>query len=242
MRADGTDVRQLTRDGTPHADPKFSPDGATILHTSVREGISQVWRMGRDGADPRKVTEGSQGSWSPDGAAIVLRDNGAWVRDLASGAERRVTPEAWERCGVPAWSPDGKTIAVASRHEPTIGIYLVPLGGGEPVRLPTEEPSCTPAWSADGRRILCQTVKGHVCRVEADGRNWEQMTFGADVQHDGRWSPDGTMIVYSRGPSPEGPWQLCLQRLDGDGEEFVQLPGGGSDSLPDWHTLEDYRP
>jgi TolB protein len=194
--------------------------------------------MSRDGGGAAKVAAGSQAAWSPDGKSIVLiRDNQAWVRDLAGGQERRVTPEAWNRCGVPAWSPDGQRIAVASRHQEQIGIYLVGPDGKDLGQLKTSEACCTPCWSSDGRRLLFQTTKGHIHQVELDGKNEEQLTFGADVQHDARFSPDGKRVVFCRAPDPKGPWQICIQPVDAD--DFVQLTKEGSNSLPDWHPLED---
>ena len=74
--------------------------------------------------------------------------------------------------------------------------------------------------------------------VGVDGKNWEQLTFGADVQHDARYSPDGTMILFCRAPDAEGPWQICMKKLDGDEEEFVQITREGSNLLPDWHPSE----
>ena len=189
-----------------------------------------------DETAPKKVTPGCQADWSPDGRQIVfIRENQAWVRDLASGQERRVTPEAWERCGVPAVAPDGKKLAVASRHTGTIGIYLLSLDGKENAPLKTEEAACTPRWSKDGQRLLCQTVKGHIHQVGADGKNWEQVTFGADLQHDGRYSPDGSMVIFSRAPSTDGPWQICVSRLGGDEMDFAQLTTEGSNLQPDWY-------
>ena len=240
MHASGRDQKQLTKDNSPHADPKFSPDGKSILYTAVKGGFPEVWRMNRDGSDPKKVTAGLQASWSPDGKSIVLiRDNQCFVRELGSGAENRVTPEKWERCGVPAWSPDGKAVAVASRHLESIGIFLVGVDGKSDAQIKTQEASCTPAWSRDGKRLLCQSVKGHCYQVEADGKNWEQITFGADVQHDARYSPDEAAFVYCRAPGPEGPWQICVKKFDSDDFDFAQITSEGSNSLPDWHALED---
>ncbi|MBV8881749.1 MAG: SUMF1/EgtB/PvdO family nonheme iron enzyme [Planctomycetaceae bacterium] len=240
MHASGRDQKPLTKEGTPHADPKFSPDGKSILYTALKGGFPEVWLMGRDGSGAKKVAAGSQAAWSPDGKSIVLiRENQTYVRELESGKEQRLTPEQWERCGVPAWSPDGKTIAVASRHLESIGIFLVGVDGKPQAQLKAQEACCTPAWSKDGKRLLCQTVKGHIHQLDADGKNWEQVTFGADVQHDARYSPDESMLVYCRAPSPEGPWQICVKKFDSDDFDFAQITTEGSNSLPDWTAVED---
>jgi formylglycine-generating enzyme required for sulfatase activity/Tol biopolymer transport system component len=239
MRANGKDAKQLTKGTEPDADPRFSPDGKRILYTTLRDGFPEIWLMNRDGSAPKFVTKGSQGNWSPDGKAIIfIQDNQTFIRDLASGNETRVTPKEWERCGVPAFSPDGKHFAVASRHLGNIGIFVLSRDGKEVRQLKVEEACCTPYWSKDGKRLLCQTVQGHIHQVGADGKNWEQVTFGADVQHDARYSPDETMVLFCRAPSPEGPWQICVKRLDGDENEFVPLTKEGSNLLPDWHADE----
>jgi sulfatase modifying factor 1 len=237
MHASGKKVMQLTAGADPDADPCFAPDGKRILYTTLREGFPEIWMMSRDGSEPRFVTKGSQASWAPDGQSILfIQDNQTYVRDVASGQEKRATPKEWERCGVPAFSPDGKHFAVASRHLGNIGIFVLSLDGRENYQLKTGEACCTPQWSKDGKKILCQTVQGHIHQVGVDGKNWEQLTFGADVQHDARYSPDGNMILFCRAPAPEGPWQICVKRLDGAEEEFVQITREGSNLLPDWHA------
>ena len=239
MHASGRGAKPLTKGTDPDADPRFSPDGKRILYTTLRGGFPEVWLMNRDGSEPHFVTKGSQGSWAPDGKSILLiEDNQTFIRDLASGRERRVTPKEWERCGVPSFAPDGKHLAVASRHLGDIGIFILSLDGRKNDPLKAGEACCTPQWSKDGKKILCQTVQGHIHQVDVDGKNWEQVTFGADVQHDARYSPDGTMILFCRAPTPEGPWQICLKVLDADEEEFVQMTREGSNTLPDWHPWE----
>jgi formylglycine-generating enzyme required for sulfatase activity len=239
MHASGKGAKQLTQGAEPDADPRFSPDGKRILYTTLRGGFPEVWLMNRDGSEPKFVTKGSQANWAPNGQSIVfIQDNQTYVRDLAAGQEKLATPKQWERCGVPAFSPDGRRFAVASRHLGNIGIFIVSVDGQESVALKTEEACCTPQWSKDGQRLLCQTVQGHIHQVGVDGKNWEQVTFGADVQHDARYSPDGAMILFCRAPSPEGPWQICVKRLDGDEDEFVQLTKEGSNLLPDWYGGE----
>ena len=240
MHASGKEARQLTQGDNPDADPRFSPDGQVILFTTLRDGFPEIWLMNRDGSAPKSVTKGSQGSWAPDGKSIVfIQENQTVVRELASGRERRVTPPEWERCGVPVFAPDGKHVAVASRHLGEIGIFILSTDGRENDALKADEACCTPQWSKDGRKILCQTVQGHIHQVDRDGKNWEQLTFGADVQHDARYSPDGAMFLFCRAPAPEGPWQICLKPLDADLEEFVVLTREGSNLQPDWSLSEE---
>jgi formylglycine-generating enzyme required for sulfatase activity/Tol biopolymer transport system component len=239
MHASGKNAKQLTKSEGADADPRFSPDGKRILYTTLRDGFPEIWRMNRDGAEPKFVTKGSQASWAPDGKSIVfINDNQTFVRDLVTGKERLVTPKAWERCGVPAFSPDGQRVAVASRHLGNIGIFLLSLDGKETVPLKTEEACCTPCWSKDGKKILCQTVNGHIHEVGIDGKGADQLTTGGDVQHDARYSPDGTMILFCRAPGTDGPWKICVQKLDAEEGEFVPLTKEGSNRLPDWHAVE----
>ena len=241
MHASGKNAKQLTKSAGADADPRFSPDGKRILYTTLRGGFPEIWLMNRDGSEPKLVTKGSQGSWAPDGKSIVfINDNQTFVRELATGKERLVIPKTWERCGVPSFSPDGKRVAVASRHLGDIRIFLLGINdkeGKETVQLETEEACCTPVWSMDGKKILYQTVNGHIHEVGIDGKSPDQLTFGADIQHDARYSPDGTMIIFCRAPNADGPWQICVQRVNGD-EEFVAITKEGSNQLPDWHGEE----
>jgi Tol biopolymer transport system component len=158
------------------------------------------------------------------------------IRELASGSDRIVSPKEWQRCGTPAWSPDGKHLAIASRHLGDIGIFILGVDGQEPHQLKTEDPCCTPVWHRDGKHILFQTIKGHV--HQTDREHEEQLTFGADVQHDARYSPDGSMIVFCRAPTPSGPWQICISDLKSNNLDTIQVTREGSNSLPDWHKSE----
>ena len=240
MNPSGKNLRQLTNDTHSDADPRFSPDGRQIMYTTLRGGFPEIWMMRGDGSEPTRIAEGSQAAWSPDGKSIVfIRDNQTYVRELASEAERRLAPESWQRCGVPAWSPDGRRIALASRHLGKIGIFVFSADGTTHDQLETEVPCCTPHWSPDGGRMLFQTVRGHIHEVNLERGDEEQLTFGADIQHDGRYSPDGSMMVFCRAPIAEGPWQLCIVDLNSDELDSIQITREGSNTLPDWHAIAE---
>ena len=204
MHPSGKNQKQLTRDVHPDADPRFSPDGKQILYTSLRDGFPTVWIMNSDGTAARKVTQGAQAAWSPDGESIiVIQDNQAFIRELASATQRRITPEAWHRCGVPAWSPDGKHVAVASRHLEKIGIFVLSVDGSRRHQLQTEDPCCTPQWSGDGKWMVFQTVKP-LGRFRSRTFNTTGILFGSAINEfqfsdicDARLRSTGTLTPMS---------------------------------------------
>ena len=64
---------------------------------------------------------------SPDGSRIVfqVRDDGAWVLDVASGTPSRVLADA--SAEEFAWSPDGRRVAYHSLQGGEWGIWLLDL-------------------------------------------------------------------------------------------------------------------
>src|SRR6266704_3998162 len=76
-RADGADTRRLTSNPGYDAEGTLSPDGRTIVFTSLRDGDLDIYTMGVDGTNLRRLTTalGYDGGpfFSPDGALIVYR-------------------------------------------------------------------------------------------------------------------------------------------------------------------------
>ncbi len=234
VRPDGSELRELTQAGADEhdVDPAFRPDGEAILFSSTRGGTVGVWRMARDGSGPVRICDGDQADWSPDGKAIVFRrDESVFTRDLATGQEKRLTPEDWPHCSGPAWSPDGKTIAFACRWDAGNGIYLVAAEGGEPVKVYDRKGACEPRWSPDGSRLVYET-ETNVAAVNPDGKKNRPVTWFGGIQRYPQWSPDGRWIVFCQGPSERGPWELY--RTPSQGGTPTRITEGGSDMSPDW--------
>jgi TolB protein len=228
-------MRQLTQAGSDEqdVDPVFSADGRSILFTSTRGGKAGVWRMGAEGSKPERICDGDQAEWSPDGREIVFRRGGQlFVRVLESGRERAITPaQGWPHCSGPAWSPDGKTIALACRWDAGNALFVVPAAGGEPRKVYGRQGACEPHWSPDGRRLVYET-ETHICTINPDGKKNRIITYFGGVQRYGRFSPDGQSIVFCQGESERGPWELYI--IGAQGGTPRKLTEGGSDMNPDW--------
>jgi Tol biopolymer transport system component len=234
IKPDGSQLAQISHpaDAEADVDPCGSPDGSAILFTSTRGGAAGLWTMRLDGSGPRRICDGDQGEWSPDGRSIVFRRAGRLiVRELAGGKERPVSPAGWDKCSGPAWSPDGNEIAFALLGESGNAIHVVPAAGGEARKVYGEQGACEPHWSSDGARLIYET-ETHICTINPDGTQNRTITYYGGVQRYGRFSPDGSKIVFCQAPSPEGPWELYTVLVGGGSP--IRLTEGGSDMYPDW--------
>jgi TolB protein len=118
VRADGSELTQLTSGDGDDRQPNWSPRGDLIVFQSLRSGPWRIWTIGPDGADPRILTtgDGTDASFSPDGAFIVFSSDeelelaNLFVIPSAGGSEVRVrVSDTYD--GAPAWSRSGLWIA-----------------------------------------------------------------------------------------------------------------------------------
>jgi gamma-glutamyltranspeptidase len=166
----GGEPTPLFADAAPHdeREGRVSPDGRRIAYISSREADDDVdvWvaEVPGDGAARvrrTRVTEtrGREGfpAWSPDSARIAyyaIREGtpSVWVasvEELEPGIPRvrpRPAPVlVSRRGGVPAWSPDGRRIAIAELPSPD------PTYNGNPLRSDADQP---PLFTVGAFRLL----------------------------------------------------------------------------------------
>ena len=110
----GEDLR-LTFDGVYNADPRWSPDGRSILFTRRVEGVDEIHIMDEFGENVRRITRSGsytseQAEWSPDGRQVIFSSNRTGEYKLyivsADGSNlRRLTntPKGFEE-NSPTWT------------------------------------------------------------------------------------------------------------------------------------------
>jgi hypothetical protein len=214
--------------------PRFSADGERVIFTSTRGGTPGLWTMNRKGEEQKRICDGDQGDWFPDGRRIAFRRRGEIVeRSLETGKETVLSPAGWKSCSSPACSPDGQKILFMVDGGAKDAIFLMTPGAAEPKRLAEGETLCAPRWAPSGDRIAYQSG-AHIWMMDADGSNQRQVTTTGGIQRGPAWSPDAAAIAYCQGASPKGPWQIAVTRIDGTGTFLVPQGGARSVLCPDW--------
>lgn len=81
------EIRRLTQDQGNNEEPSFSPDGNNIVFQSTREGRSQLWIMGVDGSNQRRLTRGG-GYLTPQWSPRIRTNATAQASSVPSGGDR----------------------------------------------------------------------------------------------------------------------------------------------------------
>jgi hypothetical protein len=171
---------RLTSDPAIDFSPAWSPDGRSIAFIRYRGDKQEVILIPALGGPERKLSQMAPDlpvelslslSWSPDSKYLVTVDRaspeeppGLFTLSVTTGEKRRlITPPApaLADCN-PAVSPDGRTLAfVRLISNGNAQLYVLPLSEdcrptGEARRLDLPQPwVASPAWTADGREIVC---------------------------------------------------------------------------------------
>lgn len=136
LELEGGVVTRLTTGEAKDLNPSWSVDGEGIVFFREKgDGKDQVWIVGRESGDERRVTSGAHHnvfpSFLPDGRVGYTRVREDGSKELVCS---RADGSALQRVGrVPVsfarWSPDGRRVAFVAGRWPRSAIYLMNADG-----------------------------------------------------------------------------------------------------------------
>ena len=234
--------------------PTWSPDGREIAFGRCDDNGGAVWVVPALGGPERKITDVSCPygfiapiSWTSDGRYLVLADScvakgpiGIVVFSMETGVKRCLVDllkgEGLGDTG-PLLSPDQQMVAfVRWLTSGTSDLYAVPLAGGTPHRLTSDNKTVGAfMWTAAGQYISFNSTRSgpeRTWRVPAAGGAIEAETNYPSI---GALSRDGTRLAYPGSSTFDASslWRAEISREGGVAKDPRQL-------LPD--SSYDYSP
>jgi Tol biopolymer transport system component len=216
VRIDGQEMQRLTSTPGYDAEATISPDGKTIVWTSVRGGDLDIYAMNSDGTHVRRLTDelGYDGGpfFSPDSKRIVYRASHPrdpqeidrykallaqqlvepgrleiHIMNADGSGKRQVTANGASNFA-PYFHPDGKRIIFSSNISPSRTLPLE--GGGE----------------GGGRSSF------HLYLIGDDGTGLDRVTYEGTFNSFPMFSPDGKQLVWvsDRGAKAPGEFNIFL--------------------------------
>ena len=195
------EVRSLAT--IPGRGAAVSPDGRRIAYSGGSMMASSFVLSAIDGTQPRVVRDSTQGAsfnyaYAPDGRTIAFtqmtlnqpRVLSIWVMNVDGSGARQLggIPEGEGSPQWPAWSPDGKRVAIQvgkyDRNDPTKNtahIWVIDVGSGQTTKLNAHDTPYldeTPSW-IDNATIAFQSDRSgrmEIWAMSADGRGARQIT------------------------------------------------------------------
>ena len=191
VRIDGQEMQRLTSTPGYDAEATVSPDGKTIVWTSVKDGDLDLYAMNLDGSNPRRLTNdiGYDGGafFSPDSKRIGYR---------ASHPTDQAEIDKYK---------DLLRQALVEPGQLEIFVMNADGSGRRPVTS-NGASNFSPFYFPDGERIIFSSnieTQGeggrpsfHLYAIGEDGQGLERLTFDGQFNSFPMFSPDGTSLVW----------------------------------------------
>jgi serine/threonine-protein kinase len=216
-------------------------DGGTLFFLEdLRESsapLSWVDRTGR--AEVIEAIPPGNYWWprlSPNGdRLLVVTDGDAWIYDLASGRQSRLTDDG--ATNYLGWTPSGKDITYTSGRGSVAGeIWIQPADGSGEARQLTALGGRVDfdAWAPDGQTFSAQHHTGDTTNqlmVAFDGEAAEPETWleHEHVDTNAFFSPDGRFVAFVS--SQTGRREIFIRPYPGPGGQTPVSVGGGLEPL-----------
>lgn len=229
-----------------------SPDGSKLAFTSQRDGNLDIYIAQINNTElstPINITntlllhEGCPASWSPDSSRIVfsaigegyVKGDQIYTIDLDTSEQTQLTQDETITWGDPAWSPDGKQIAVSAQRIKDEEIYLINTDGTNPIQISESfavnnaylRTITSPAWSPDGTRIAFLSYSDgspDIITLNVNGDNKTTLSLDLFSASSLAWTPDGKQFLFRGNKSFASTSNLYTTTIN-DGGVTTLLPG-----------------
>jgi TolB protein len=203
---DGKNLRQVTKDRSIVVGPRWAPNGKQVIYTSYKRGYPNLYLTGRSKSLASYGGLNASGAISPDGKSLALilsRDGNPelYVKNLRTGALKRMTTTRRGNEASPCWSPDGRYIAYVSDTSGSPQIYLISRDGGRARRLTSSgTENVAPDWGKNGSIVYSSRMGGHyrIALANPTAKTLRVLETDFADYEDPSWAPDGRHIVCSR--------------------------------------------
>lgn len=191
--------------------PAVSPDGSQIAyyhadHVEDPEYPTGLYMVDSLGQNSRLLIGGfaSVPDWSPSGDRIVFSNGDLFTMSTAGDSIRQLTN--FGHSFFPSWSPDGSKLVFDTNYNDPRGanaIWIINANGTglHDISVHGTGEWREPDWSPDGQKIVhiryIDERDSELFVMDADGDNWQRLTFNEFNDSFPDWSPDGTMIAWS---------------------------------------------
>jgi LysM repeat protein len=245
-RIDGSGRNML---GQGFRQPQFRQDGNLLAVNGEAPNYEHLVTMSPNGGDMREVsnhTEDAFPTWSADGA-IVAYSSDSWgdgqtrlgiVHDMFGKSQEWIRIGTTEIRGeYPFWMADGRIVYHGCDFlgdHGACGLFWVGAGGGNYVRLTTDNSDTAPAGS--GSRVAFMSARDgnwEVYTVNMDGSGLKRLTNNAAQDGLPSWSPDGKSIAFVS--NRDGAWAIWAMDASGSNQrKLFNLGGGYGSGEYDW--------
>ena len=197
-----------------------------IAYVTRSASIFNLWVADSDGEGAQSALRSAEPiispAWAPNGNQLAYvsfesRKPVVYVHEIDSG-KRRLVANFKGSNSAPAWSPDGKTLALTLSRDGGSQLFLLDTNstGQEPKRLAASSSIDTePVFTPDGQAIYFVSDRGgspQIYKIPVSGGNAERVTFNGSYNISPSLSPDGRWLAYVSRVA--GAYKLHLQDLN----------------------------
>jgi Tol biopolymer transport system component/DNA-binding winged helix-turn-helix (wHTH) protein len=235
MPSNGGEARRLTSDHVfIPSPPAWTPDSREIIFSSIRGGLSTLWRVPHTGGVPRRIEGVGTSAYAPSislqghrlAFTSAFANQNLWAINLGGRTQASGAPHVFLTSkgmnALPYFSADGKKIAFESSRTGYSEIWTANSDGSDPVQLTfLNGEAGSPRWSYDGHYVAFDyRPQGRSEVYIADFSGAPPKLFPTNDGVDNfvpSWSHDGKWIYFSSTKASERPqvWK-------------APFPGGGS--------------